>query len=518
MQGRSGTGGQQGISPPALRAAAVLFFALLIGSGLLAYRDYGIAWDEPVQRYVGQMTYHYVVDGDRTLLSHELRNYGPLVELGLILVEKAGDFSEAPRLYAMRHLLNFLLFCLGVFWLYRLATRMFDGDARWGIVAAAFLAASPRLYADAFYNSKDVPLMAFFTGSMLTLHRLVQQPGWRTALAHGLLCALAIATRSIGVFTLLISALLGIAAIARAPRERWRSLAAIWTCAFGVAALLAVALWPLLWEAPLRNFVDALTQASRFGWDGIVLYAGQRVRAMDLPWHYIPVWIGVSTPLVYLALAAIGAGAAGLRLARGPGIDVALPLLWLLMPWAVVVVRHGVLYDGWRHLFFAYPALLLLAVGGLRALLAVTSDRRLRAGIAIAVALSWGQIVLTMARMHPHQNVYFNPLVPAQRARGLFELDYWGLSYRQGLEGLLRIDPHREIRVWTENTPGLYNIQGLPEAQRQRLVHVERPDDADYLVTTFREHPDDYPLPEVLAITANRIKILAVYRTVSARP
>ncbi len=44
-----------------------------------------------------------------------------------------------------------------------------------------------------------------------------------------------------------------------------------------------------------------------------------------------------------------------------------------------------------------------------------------------------------MIRNHPHQNVYFNELVGGVNgADGKFDMDYWGLSYKQLYEKLLK--------------------------------------------------------------------------------
>ena len=96
---------------------------------------------------------------------------------------------------------------------------------------------------------------------------------------------------------------------------------------------------------------------------------GQELPASELPWHYPLVWLHVTTPLAYQAAALLGlvvTTAALLRrpLARLPqpaGQLDALLLGWLLGPLALVIGLHSILYDGWRHLYFIYPALLLLA-------------------------------------------------------------------------------------------------------------------------------------------------------------
>lgn len=502
-------------SPAVVRTAAVLFFAVLVASGLAVHRDYGVGWDEPVQRWFGQTVYDHLRGQGEVL--PQMQYYGPIVELGLAAAEQTIDGDDTRRVYFLRHALTFLLFCAGVYGFYRLATLL-HGDARWGLFAAALLAASPRIYADAFVNSKDVPLMVFFICSMLTLVRLARRPHWRTAVAHGLMCALAIDARVVGVMTVVLSALFGALALATAPVAQRRTLLTAGAGSVVATAAFTVALWPLLWPDPARHFLDAVHQASHYPWPGKVLYFGERILASELPWHYAPVWIVITTPLAYLVLAGLGALADGSRLLRQPlRVDVperALPLLWLLVPTLLILAQKAVLYDGWRHLFFIYPALLLLAVAGTRALLAAA--RRVRPALGYAaggvLALAWLSVLVAMTRNHPHQNVYFNALVDRETARAQFDLDYWGLSYRKGLEAIVAHDSRPLIELFVTEDGGRYGAFLLPLADRRRIAFVRDPSDADYVLTTFRFHSGDYPLPEVFAVTVNRMKIFAVYR------
>ena len=48
-----------------------------------------------------------------------------------------------------------------------------------------------------------------------------------------------------------------------------------------------------------------MERISQYPWPGQVVYFGQRLPGPQPPWHYIPVWIIISTPLLY-TLAALG--------------------------------------------------------------------------------------------------------------------------------------------------------------------------------------------------------------------
>ena len=74
-------------------------------------------------------------------------------------MEVALGLHDEREIYFLRHLLNFLVAWAGAIAVWLLALRRF-GDWRPALLAAAFLVFSPRLFAESFYNSKDIVFMA----------------------------------------------------------------------------------------------------------------------------------------------------------------------------------------------------------------------------------------------------------------------------------------------------------------------------------------------------------------------
>ena len=70
-------------------------------------------------------------------------------------------------------------------------------------------------------------------------------------------------------------------------------------------------------------------------------------------------------------------------------------------------------------------------------------------------------------------------------------MDYFGVSYRQSLEYILKHDKSDTINIAIENYPGYGNNMILPEKERNRFNYVELKD-AKYFITNYRGHPQDY--------------------------
>lgn len=500
------------------------FFLLLLAIGLAVYKDYGLTWDDLAQVEIGELNFKYAFQGDPALLSLKNRYYGPLFEMFLYAVTRG---MPDRQLFLVRHLLTFAVFYVGVFFLYLLAKKITQSWQA-GLLAALFLAATPPIFAHAFYNSKDIPFLAAFILAVYTLTRCLDHAAYRNILLHALASAVLVALRAPGILIFgLTLGLMGLYLVFQPGlqgRRGWLARALLYA---GVTGGLVVLFWPVLWRDPAGEFINALQQMSKFPWDGgTVLYRGSFIDAQALPWHYIPVWMLITIPLPYLALAMVGGLKAGFGFLLRTGKilapekrDFLILAAWLVLPVLAVILFQSVLYDGWRQMYFVYPPLVILAAQGAKALFAVRlpkiPPKWLKAVAALLVAAALVEPLYFMAQVHPHENVYFNRLGGKDMARVKrhYELDYWGLSYKQGLEYLLENDPSENLKIYVFNRPGRINALILPEEQRKRLVYADKPEQATYFLTNYRWHPQPFDYPdEIYAIRVGNASILSIFR------
>jgi hypothetical protein len=263
-------------------------------------------------------------------------------------------------------------------------------------------------------------------------------------------------------------------------------------------------LWPLLWKDPIKNFMWVFSIMARYPFEGMVLFQGEMIVGPDLPWYYVPLWFCISTPLPFL----IGGLASVILLCIAcfrwkkmdiqPGL-VGINLFFLaffLMPLLVIFTLHSVIYDGWRHMFFIYPPFALLS------LFAVHMGLQLRYNKAVAAAILclFLPTVYFMINNHPLQFVYFNALVNRDKPEYLrhrYELDYWGVAYKQGLEMILKYDTASHIKISSQNPPCDMNVELLPEKDRKRFSFATI-EQSDYFLTNYRWHPQDYTEPALV--------------------
>lgn len=519
---------------PIRRWLVLGFFSLVLALGLSIFPDYGISMDESISHDNGLITLKHValklnpdwVAADRQfdrfqtpLEEYYDRDYGVAFETPVAFLERLLHYDDAREQYLLRHLCTFLVCFGGMIAVYQLAARRFR-DWRIGLLAAVWLLLSPRLFAESFYNDKDAVFMALFAIATNTGIRLLLRPTIGRAVWHALACAITIDVRIMGILlplaTLVMFSWRGVR-----KEANWSQIVIIGVVYTAILCGLVVLFWPYLWPSPLDNFLAAFEKMSSFRWEGTVLYRGKLEPAADLPWHYVPVWIGITTPILYLITGLLGIVLVIYEVIRQRWrlwanehqLQDVFFLGLCIGPLVAVVVLHSVLYDGWRQVYFVYPTFLLLAVRGWVVALQwwprqVIWSKLLRGVTVVSLLFTAAQMIYD----HPFQNVYFNALV-GPNVIERFEVDYWGLGYQQDLAYIATHDSRQKIDVYCPGpTPAPTALMTLPKEQRERLRLVENLDSADYFITDYRGHPETYPYHEIYQIRADGRRIHSVFQ------
>jgi hypothetical protein len=365
------------------------------------------------------------------------------------------------------------------------------------LLACIAMLLSPRIYADSFYNSKDIPFMCAYLAGHFTLMRFSDRLDWKNAVLHGLVCALGVAIRIPGI--MLVAFTLGLLLIEYLKTEktlqislRFAGHTLLYLLVFG---LFVVACWPFLWEAPLDNFVFAYQNMSKFRWFGEIPFAGEWYFAhQNLPFFFAPGWIAISTPPFYiLGFLLSMAIAVGILLKHGWRIYRSAEERYLfqmlggaLLPLLAVIIAKSTLYNGWRQLYFVYPCLLAAAVyGWYRVYLFLQSNWPKAAWlVAMATGLSFVFTLAFMWQAHPHHQVYFN-ILAGSRPDLRYEYDYWRLSSADAVAFAASEHPEAEVYIFANGFVGAYTSQMLPAHLRKKVHYTDSIPQADFVITVF---------------------------------
>lgn len=274
--------------------------------------------------------------------------------------------------------------------------------------------------------------------------------------------------------------------------------------------------WPYLWSNPLENFLFSFKYLSDHILTIHTYYLGQYIFATNPPWHYHLIWILVSTPLLYLSLFAIGFVFIFLRTTKrllkieknNSYIDLwrsnkelqdLIFLLTFLIPVIIAIDFKSISYDGWRHLFFIYPSLLLISMFGLN-LIRIYLFRKKNNYLYILILVLVIPNIYWMYKNHPHQNIYFNFLA-GKNFNKKFEMDFSGTSNKHALEYIAKKED-RKVKIFNLSTTDLnLSKKILKNTIRQKISIINDINDADYIINNFRDwrgitKPGDFTAPK----------------------
>lgn len=266
----------------------------------------------------------------------------------------------------------------------------------------------------------------------------------------------------------------------------------------------------------------AFMNMARFRWQGTMLFWGKTIVSTHLRWDYAITWFLISNPIIYLATGFTGLGLILYNLISHP-LDLFLNklqrnnLLYLVgftVPLISVIVLHSILYDAWRHLYFIYPSFILLGIYGLNKLF----KTKAKISIVIILFASFGFTGYYMVSNYPFQHVYFNQFVSndePEKIRKTFDLDYWGTSYQRGTEYILQTDTSSLITVIYKPSQPASELFVFNPNDRKRFKVTNDIKEADYVLTNYRDHPQDFPYPksrEYYSIKVMNNSILTVFK------
>ena len=507
--------------------------------GLAVSKDYGSFWDEGIERYSGIVNLNAVarliipritqkIEQEKGVTIQPLseyvnRYYGVVLQVPLASWEMLNGFSLDKRhMWQERHLILFLFVFLSSIFLFFLLKKSL-GHWGFGLLGVAFFWASPRFFAESFYNIKDVGFLAAFIIGFFFLIRFYESSKPGRAVAVGILSAFAAGVRLLGGVFIVFAFLFDAWKLKRHEISLKDFLVGMLALIASFAVFL-VLFYPASWNNPFKFFLEAATVMGNYPWNGDVLFLGNILSSHQLPWYYLPVWIFITTPIPVLLFFAIGFGTGFIRLLKKNHRRTALErALWstsalLVAGFLILVfVMRPTLYDGWRHFYFLYAPIIAIAVIGLSESRSFifrvwSAGRTARLSVsAIALLVIFAPLCFWMIRNHPFQYVYFNSLARPS-AFTLFEKDYWGVSEIKGLEYIMRTDCRSKIRLVNEG-PILQISEMLPERDRLRIDWVKTPEEADYTILTFRTMlSDKVPGNEVFFVKVDGHRILSVVK------
>ena len=318
---------------------------------------------------------------------------------------------------------------------------------------------------------------------------------WAVALGAGAVWGLAISVRATNITA---GGMIGLYILLK-----YRERAILPLTAYTLTALAAtIATWPYLWYFGVQGFIDGMTAFADYPFvDGRVWLRGV-IPIEELPATYIPHTMAIqfTEPLVILSLLGIILSLYLAARKKFPRLDLLILLSWFGLPILYTALAHPTLYNNFRQFFFVTPPLFVFS--------AVMMDwvkQRIKSAVILTVlllaALTPG--IIETIRLHPYQYVYYNQFVGGtEGAAGLYELDYWAISYREVMEFINENTPENGSVMYRggNDIPAYYVRPDIKLTPISLDTTPEELAQYDYVImTTNHRHQleylnmDDYP-------------------------
>jgi len=518
----------------------LILLAVNILIGFLVFRDYGLSWDEPLFYDYGDalgyaysprewlsgnfdINQSYGASGD----DHKTR--GPaylLIAREPVYLLEAFGLDEASAW----HLINFLFFQFGVYFLYRLSSRWMSSSA--ALATAALFSWQPLLWGHAFINPKDPPFLVFFLASVCLGFEMVDKLSDEAINNKQKFSSTIIPAMLLGFTTSIrvLGPLAGLLVLAYAIwrfGSRFAGFIAPFTF-YGIIAILAMFItWPFLWENPLARFIEVFGFMSDNPTQLSVLFGGEVYRAGELPRRYLPFMLATTLtepvwPLFFFGVLvgylkllkqnqnlnviaslreAIPAdswrslrSSLDLATTRNKIVSLTLILLWFVILAAYVLIRRPSMYDGLRHFLFILPPIFIFTGCTFEFLMEriqriqLIQPLWLHAGLIFVLLLPGASGIF---RLHPYEYTYYNSFIGGtDRAFRQFETDYWLTCYKEAVEGLdqtldqpANLYVHREAYI-----AGYYADENITIHELRGALNNVKP--GDYVLVNTRTNED----------------------------
>lgn len=453
-----------------------VFSVLIIFSSLTI----GIPSDEPIDDAYGQAALKYYTSLGKDTSFSNLEVYGKKFNLqkyygaGFELTATAiSSVASGSQRFHIRHVLVAICGIMILVFTGLLCKELTGWES--ACFAVLMLSATPTIAGNMLFNSKDIP---FAMGYIITLYYLIKSsnnfPKINMLDVVGIVLGIAI-TVSIRIGGVLLGVyifvFLGLKVLFEKGfrkdifNKKLRNQIKIVCFLFLIVitgCLLGLLFYPNFWEHPIQHISEALKVASDFPAKIMMLFEGKMIYSTSLPPYYLLKSLGITLPVFILILTP-------LLLVFIPKIikiigttNLIFLFLTCLFPIAFVIFKESPIYNGWRHILFFYPPLVILVSIVLKLIIIPFKHSTFQYLAIIFFAYFVLKIFIWQIPNHTYQYTYYNEFAGCfEKAYEDYDNDYQQLAVTNGVKWLLKNEKvfqekeRKKIRIASNNANAL---------------------------------------------------------------
>ena len=425
----------------------ISFFLILFIIGLFFIRNIDVYFDENPEKDILKSNireYAQLIDFDR--LDQHLGQEGiPVISES---IEKDHGISAfylyTPLLTLKRvslhlssvmwHLYTYTIVFIGVIYFYKLINYLFK-NKKVSYVSTLLYFFAPRIFIDGLYNNKDMVLLSLLVVMIFYGFRFIFERDKKSLILFSIVSAFVCNTKIIGLYFL---GIIGLGYIIKMIiyKEFNKKNFLYGLAAAILTVLIYIFLTPAIWGSGKIQLIEFIKYCldngmafSRFS--GAILFEGVRYSFPDnpLPWYYLPKMIVITLPIIYSILFVIGIPMMVYRYIKSRNKELLFKLILLLMifivPFMIAVLKHPVIYNGWRHFYFLYAPIMILASYSIYNLVTIKNVKYIVYGLCILTLCFNGYYIV---RYGIRNTAYYNILVNRNTLDTNYELDYYNVT------------------------------------------------------------------------------------------
>lgn len=485
----------------------LLFFCLFLISTYF-YKDYGISLDEKFNRQYGIVNFKYILDffnlayPKNVDLSNILNLegyfdnfYGAFFEIfNFIFVEIILNKKETNEIFHLRHLINHTFFLISLFSYYLILEDIFKNKI-YSLLGVFFVYTSPRIFADSFYNGKDIIFLSFFIITFFFGIKLFKKINLKYIIFFSLFSALSINLRFVAIYLPFLFCIF----LILDDKFKIKYFFLI----FFLTIFFYYIITPFLWTNTLQNLYVIFSHSINFERmeNFHTLFLGKQTKIQYLPDSYLPIIFFATSPIFLSCLGIIGfffilqnvlknllnldKSKLNNNLWKN---DKEFKLLFcfttLFIPIFFYYVFDSIIYSGWRHFFFLYPFFVIFA---LNVFLKISDKLKGNIIFIIIIILPLLENLNSLRKFHPYEFTFFNILFE-KKANELFDIDYWGVANLYYLKKIIKSNPEKKIiKVANASLMDLeLSSLLLDKTKKEKLIFLgQNYKEADYIISNF---------------------------------
>ena len=417
----------------------------------------GISGDEFIQYQYGKA----IVDW--------FMNFGEATEANKLVFEEEGghmyaysssfdfftaafnEFFGIEKVYEWRHVFNAISGWLLIVFAGLIAKEILGWRA--ALIAIFLIFISPRVIGHSWNNPKDIPFAMTYVMGLYYIMKYITNINnltWKHKLMVSVSIGLAIGIRIGGLiliaYLLLFTALYFLyssgglkKAFTKEGIAKIKELIISSVVVSVGAYIVGIMFWPFALQSPLTNPMIALERMSDFSTTvGIrQLYDGEIVWSEALPDYYTLHYIFMTTPVIVI----LGFVLFFIFIAKQENKDSRfwkfVLLFAFLFPIFYIFYKHSMVYSGWRHTLFTYPAMTIASAIGFEYLLRQFKKPKTQIIMLSCLPILALHPIIHSIKNNPFQYIYFNELTGGvDNMVGKYENDYYYHSSRQAYNWL----------------------------------------------------------------------------------